>query len=116
MQSCNVSDERNNLSGGWEFVSESKHDKVIDGGKKHIPCEVIAYGFNDEFILAAQKPTEDCFLGKDTIEYKAGRNSTYFWIIAHKQNLFLGPLTETEFKVAKEKYKVPVDLKLNPIE
>ncbi len=115
LSSCNFSDETRSLSGDWTFVDEGHLNRVIDGGKNHIPCDVIKYGYNNDFIIAAQKPTEDCFLGKDTSVYKAGKNKTYYWIIGHSQKLFLGPMNETEFNEAKKKYNVPDDLELKPV-
>ncbi len=113
--SCNFSDEVRELKGGWKFVSESKHDKAIDGGDMHIPCEVLQYGDNDNFIIAKQKPTDDCFLGKDTSVYKDGRDKIYYWLIVKKQKLLLGPLDELEFIQARRKYEVPDELKLESV-
>ena len=113
--SCNPSDEVNTLSGGWMFVSEGRNDRVIDGGNQIIPCEVIEYAYSDNFIIAAQKPTKDCFLGKDTSKYKDGLDKVYYWLIVHKQNLFLGPLNKREFEDNKKIYGVPTSLKMKPI-
>ena len=113
--SCNPSDEVTTLSGGWKFVSEGRHDRVIDGGRQSIPCEIIEYGYSNDFIIATQQPTEDCFLGKDSTIYKEGRDKKYYWLIGHKDNLFLGPMNEVEFADAKRKYGVPTNLKMKPI-
>lgn len=110
--SCNFSDEVRELNGGWKFVSESKHDRAIDGGDIHIPCEVLQYGDNENFIIAAQKPTADCFLGKDTSIYKDGRDKIYYWLIVKSQKILLGPMTKTEFEQSRKQYKVPDNLKL----
>ncbi len=64
LHACNFTDETRDLSGGWEFVDEGHAYKVLDGGSVFIPWEVIEYGDNNDFIIAAQKPIEDCFLGE----------------------------------------------------
>jgi hypothetical protein len=113
--SCNLSDETKQLTGGWMFVDEGRRDKVIDGGTNYIPCEVIKYGYNDEFIIAVQRPVENCFLGKDTITYKEGKNQDYYWLISHSLKLTLGPMNEQQFKEAKIKYNVPEDLQVESV-
>lgn len=115
LTSCNFSDETRTLSGGWTFVSEARHDRVIEGGNIFIPCEVIKYGYNKDFIVAAQKPTEECFLGKDTFEYKLGRDTVYYWLIKHSSKIFLGPMDEEEYLQARIRYKVPENLKLKSL-
>jgi hypothetical protein len=115
LSSCNLSDETKELSGGWLFVSESKTDKVIDGGYAFIPCEVTHYGYNIDFIIAAQKPTRECFLGKDKSDYQFGSDSTYYWIVVHKGKQLIGPLGRIEFENAKDSLKIPSSIKLEPI-
>lgn len=113
--SCNPSDEVTSLSGGWKFVSEGKYDRAIDGGNQIIPCEVVEYGYSNDFIIAAQRPAKDCFLGKDTTIYKEGRDKIYYWLIIHNQSLSLGPMNALEFENAKKQYGVPDKLKMKPI-
>lgn len=111
---CNFSDELIKLSKGWLYVSEGKRQKVIDGGEIFVPCEVTGYEYDDDFIVASQRPTSECFLGKDTFEYKQGKDSTYYWLIIHKSNELLGPLTKEEYLKVRMKYNVPKRLELRP--
>lgn len=113
---CNLSDETKKLSGGWTFVSESKTDKVIDGGNIFIPCEVTHFGYNNDFIIAAQRPANDCFLGNDKNTYASGIDSIYYWIVVHKGKRLLGPLGRVEFEKAKHSLNIPNTVKLEPIE
>ena len=113
--SCNLSDDTKKLSGGWLYVSESTLDKVIDGGYAYIPCEVTHYGFDADFIIAAQKPSKECFLGQDVNNYRFGRDSIYYWIVVHKQKQLIGPLELTEFKKARDSLNVPNSVKLELI-
>jgi hypothetical protein len=112
-QSCNLSDETRKLSGGWVFVHESKTDKVIDGGNLFIPCQVTHYGFNSDFIVAAQKPSNECFLGKDLNTYSLGKDSTYYWIVIHKDKKLIGPMLKLEYEMAKDSLGIPSSLKLD---
>ena len=113
--SCNLSDERRNLSGDWEFVDEGRQDRAIDSYKHHIPCNVIEYGYDDNFIIAAQKPTSDCFLGPDSFTYKYGMDSTYYWIIEHDKKLFIGPLDLASFSKMRMELGIPMGLTLSPV-
>ena len=112
LHACNFSDEQIKLSGGWIFVTEGKHEKVLDGGGIFIPCEVTDYQYNDDFIIASQKPTSECFLGNDTFKYKYGKDSTYYWLVIHTSDELLGPLTKEEYLKVRMKYNVPETLRL----
>ena len=114
--SCNFSNEKRVLSGGCCFYSDGRPNDVIAINKDcFIPCQIIKYGYNNDFIIAAQNPQKDCFLGKDSFTYKEGKDRTYFWLVIHQQKLLLGPLNEKEFNDAKIKYHVPISLELKPV-
>jgi len=113
--SCNFSDEKNELSGDCRFYSEGTSNNIIMNGERLIPCDILKYGYNDEFIIVEQKPTKDCFIGEDTLVYNNGRETTYYWIIQHSSKLMLGPLTLSEFELERRKLKVPEDLELGDI-
>jgi hypothetical protein len=115
MMRCNPSDETKQLSGGWMFVSESMTDRVLDGGNIFIPCEVTHYGYNNDFIIAAQKPAKECFLGIDSNVYASGNSATYYWIVVHNGKRLIGPLGFSEFEHAKDSLNIPSDVKLEPI-
>lgn len=78
--SCIVnSDSSRELSGGYFFRDEGEHNKDILchlPGRPEIYAEVIGYGFDSEFIVAAQKPNYDAYktmigfiLREDTTKY-----------------------------------------------
>ena len=113
LTSCNFSDETTKISGGWTFAIEGKHDKVISKGNKYIPCEVVAYDDNDDFIIAKQKPMKECFFRMDTIIHYPTTDSIFYWIIDHKRKLFLGPLMYRDYFIKRKLLKVPQDLKLS---
>jgi hypothetical protein len=112
VSSCNFSDDTKQLSGGWTFVTESEEGKVIVNGQKTVPCKVVQYGYNDDFIVALQKPTKDCFVGTDSNKYSLGKDDHYYWVIIHKQDLFVGPLSEGDFETYKIAHNIPDDLRL----
>jgi len=113
--SCNFSDESIKLSGGYSFVDEGKKHKVIIGKNNYIPCEVIDYDFDNNFIIVKQKPTDLCFYGKDSSFYKEGKQFNYYWIIDNSNKLFLGPLNFKEFSNSLKKLNVSDKLKLKPV-
>lgn len=114
LSSCSLSDETKTLSGGWVLAFESKHDVVIDEGARFVPCQVMKYGYDDNFIVAEQKPTEECFRGKDTNSYP-DMQSTYYWIVDHKNHSFFGPLSFSEYESKRKELGIPTTLELNPI-
>jgi hypothetical protein len=76
-------------------------------GKGEIPATVLEYAFNDDFIIAEQKPK----LPQDPLydneyNYNNGANSLYYWIIIKKQNLVLGPFSYLEYIKVKNENKI----------
>ncbi len=110
--SCNLSDQVEQLSGNCIFISEGPKDQIIEGENFWIPCQVTRYAYNDDFIIAAQKPTRECFRGSDNFSYSIGKDSTYYWIVVHKEGLLIGPLTRSELVSKKEFYQIPDDLEV----
>jgi len=107
------------VSGEYYFYEEGLHQTVIikDGLDYHdklIPCEILSYDYNNDYIIAAQKPLLPCFIGKfaGTIQYPVSKDSVYYWIISVKQDLVTGPLTKKDFEAKRVELKVPDDLKL----
>ena len=118
LQGCSSGgDYSTELSGGYFFRDEGTdiHDILShQPSGREIPANVVSYSYNNAFIIAAQKPNkvDDPLYGK-TPNYKEGRGKVYYWLVYHSKNLFLGPMSKTEFVLAKKKYKVPEDLKLD---
>lgn len=115
--SCNMSDDVVKLSNNYVFYHEGMHDNVIynENGGKIIPCNVTAYNYNNNFIIAQQTPTSTCVMGNDKINYPS-KDSSFYWIIAHKDNAFLGPLTLSDYERARERLGIPKDLQLKVTE
>ena len=107
---CNLSDETERLSGGWTYAKEGKNQKIIVKSKRVIPCEILDYDYNEEFIIAVQKPTKDCFIGTDSNVYRHGKDQIYFWIISNINDRILGPMNFKEFNEAKAKFHIGTDL------
>jgi len=114
--SCGASsDYSEGLSGGWEFIRESADGKILYRGidDRSVPCKILAFDYNRDFIVAAQRPTKECFNEKDTIYYKQGKNDIYYWIISHHPDSIYGPLLPGEYYVLRGILKVPGELRLD---
>ena len=115
IQSCTTGgDYTEELSGGYFFRSEGDglHDILChSSGQKDVPADVLSYDYDDNFIIAMQKPAafEDP-LYENTYEYPQGKDKIYCWLIIHRQEQVLRPLLESEFHLARKKYGVPKDL------
>lgn len=113
LQSCS-SDDFKNLGNDYFYRNEGGnikdiHCKKANGGE--IPATVIAYDFDDNFIIAKQKPKlpQDPLYDKD-YEYNRGDKEFYYWLIVKNENLVLGPFNLEEFNIQRSKHKVPAKL------
>lgn len=82
---------------------------------KGIAPSIIRYGYNNKFIIAEQKPNRFNDVMYDSVDYKDGRETMYYWIILKKSKTVLGPLNKNNFRSLGEKYNVPSDLELRGI-
>ncbi|MBT9394869.1 hypothetical protein KLP40_17015 [Hymenobacter sp. NST-14] len=67
---CNMSDEAEELSGGYHYRNEGLDRKELLSGWEGMPSihgKVVRYSFNKDFIVAAQRPVYD--------EYRSGLGS-----------------------------------------
>jgi hypothetical protein len=81
-----------------------------------IPPNILSYNYNNDYIIAAQKPLDhDEAIYERTFNYLNGRDKIYYWIIVVDKELCLGPLTISEYEVAKDKYSIPKSLELKEI-
>jgi len=69
---------------------------------------VFAYGWNDDFILAKQRPRK-----KDR---KVDTSVTYWYIIEVASGDVHGPLNEDEFRKLRTKLKVPEEISFKTIQ
>lgn len=113
---CCSSDYTENLGGDYFFRGEGGllndiHCRKANGGV--IPATVLDYDYDNEFIIAKQKPKipQDPLYEKEYI-YKNGCDKVYYWLIIKRDNFVLGPFDFEEFKLVRNKYKVSDNLKL----
>lgn len=116
INSCIGWDGTKELTGGY-FLRVEGDILSFGKGKQEIQPNVLRYNYNDDFIIAEQKPykTNDAIYEK-VYDYKYGRNHIYYWIIIIKKDSLLGPLSKSEFELERNKYKVPTDLLLKEID
>ena len=113
MSSCNSSDD---LSGDYTFSGKGGGQDYIyhtmsGQNGKIIPCEVIAYAYNDQFIIAAQEPRDDCFQNRQDAQ-KSG-NAINFWIANHTKEELIGPLSFEEYMKRRQGLQIPEELTMD---
>lgn len=118
LQSCNFSDSTVNLGNDYYYRHEGGElndifNKYPNPNGREIPANVVSYDFDDDFIIAKQKPKlpQDPLYDKD-YKYNRGDNEFYYWLIVKNEKLVLGPLNLDEFNILKDKYKVSDKLML----
>lgn len=113
-------DTSKELSGGYFFRDEGTelHDILNhSAGVKVIPANVLSYNFNDDFIIASQKPTKNPDPLYDSVPtYKDGNDSIYYWLIVNKSRAVIGPLSKREFEEMRRSYVVPETLQLKSVD
>ena len=118
VQACGLhGDYTSALSGGYFLRSEGGiHRDILnyDSGYKEIPANVLSFDYNDEFIVAKQRPADfNEPLYEGHYEYPIGNDTIYFWLVACKLHLIFGPLSQKEFEAVRRKYNVPGSLDVN---
>lgn len=113
--SCSSSDYNEQLSGNYYYINDGPPLVYIRPemmGGPFIPCTIIDYAFNDQFIIAVQKWTEDCGYYTNEAAKKSG-NAYNFWIVDHTSNKLIGPLSIDEYIRKRSELEIPDELKLN---
>lgn len=112
LYSC--SDTYENLGNGYFYRYEGGLNNDIlcenyEGG--FIPATVIAYAFDELFIIAKQKPKipQDILYDKE-FNYQENYLGEYYWIIIKKKNKVLGPLSLNDFETLRIKLDIPNNL------
>jgi hypothetical protein len=108
--SCS-SDVTKDLGDGYFLREEGGNVKDIlceQPNSGEIPATIIDYDFDNNFIIAKQKPKlpQDP-LYKKRYNYKGGGDKFYYWIINKKTHVVIGPMNELEFDKEKVKNHVP---------
>jgi len=103
------------LGGKWVFDADSLNEPIIKKSSgwendPFIPCAVIGYAHNDQFIIAAQKPGAECANATD--RSKTG-NPLNFWIIDVGADKVIGPLSINEYYQKRQQLNIPEDLKMD---
>jgi hypothetical protein len=111
------SDSYENLGNGYFYRHEGglSNDILCESSKGgFIPATVIAYSFDDNFIIAKQKPKipQDLLYNKE-FSYPKNKQNEYYWIILKKNNSVLGPLNFKNYIYQRNKNHIPRALKFN---
>ena len=94
------SDKNDNLGNGYTYYSEQQHIS----GEHEIPPTVIEYKYNDEIIIAKQRPMKYANIMYKDYNYYMGRDTLYYWIIDKKMHGIIGPLDFKNFRKRVSKY------------
>ncbi len=114
---CSFNDSTENLGDGYFYRNEGESIKDIlckKANGREIPATVLEYHYDDNFIIAKQKPKipQDPLYDLD-YKYNKGTNEYYYWIIVKDSNIVLGPLSIEEFNISRIKLKLPNNIKFN---
>ncbi len=117
LSSCS-SDYIRELSGGYFFRGEGGNTNDIlchFPNQREIPANIVRYNYNNDFIIAEQRPNkvDDPLYSKTN--YKLGRDTVYYWLIVNADKLVIGPMDKNEYSIELKKYKVPEILHLKNI-
>ena len=93
-------DENDNLGNGYTYYSEQQH---ISGGHE-IPPRVIEYKYNDDIIIAKQRPMKYANIMYKEYNYFMGRDTLYYWIIEKKHHRIIGPQDYKIFRKRVSEY------------
>ncbi len=104
------------LSGRYVFYHDAADYGYIihkDGhmdGDPHVPCNVVGFDFDRDFIVARQLVTAAClYEGTEVREhndYGQREGEIAYWIIDVKQHKHYGPLTEQNFYAKRKELEV----------
>jgi len=103
-----MSDGVTNMNNGYLHVRESNYSQVIEdeSGKLIVPCTVIDFNYDKNFIVAAQVENKDCF---GRISDKA---TPLYWIIDCKSNKVYRYLSLEQYRDFKKQFGISKRLKL----
>lgn len=109
-------DEAETLSGGYTYRLEGSASYIghKSAGRtgKIIPCDVLDYDYNEDFVIVSQKPNPSCppDLNRDDALH-SGYDINY-WIADNRRDELLGPLSLEDFMKKREELSVPDKLQL----
>lgn len=115
MSGCGfVYDER--MVGPYRLVAVDISEQMAiceDAGSNVVHCtvppSVFAAGWNSSFIIAKQHPFAESKVAKPD------KTVTNYWIIRVSDRTVFGPLSEGDYRAARTKLGVPVELQFNKV-
>ena len=107
--SCSVGDYNTDLGDDYLFVSESNANQFIYNvadttGRRSVPCTVEKFKFDEQYIVAKQKPNSDCS-NKGFLD-----STSRFYIIDKKKHVEYGPLDSITYQKKVELLSINLDL------
>lgn len=81
---------------------------TIYGKNAFIPSKVLEYGYDEDFIIAAQyayRLSEN----KDECEKKHGINRMYYWIIDKRNDIVIGPMNYHEYTATRDSLNIKLE-------
>ncbi len=115
-----VGDSVKDLSGGYQYVSESNINSIITHSDKNTPkilCEVISYAWNTTYIVAKQRyyppnnNIKSCKYEQKENIFNQKKGKIYYWIINIKEKKAYGPyLNRKDFFYKKNKLLIKLEL------
>ncbi|WP_157976852.1 DUF3997 domain-containing protein [Taibaiella helva] len=105
-----VSDYTEELPGGYQFISESRDEQFIQGNYRFIPCTVLDYCYNQDYILVSQKPKKNCLILPDSPIKNV--DTVQFWIIDIVNDSLRGPYKKDDYMDLRRDLNIPAHLKL----
>lgn len=108
ISSCSMSDGVTDMNNGYVHARESNFNQVIEdeSGKVIIPCTVIDFDYDKEFVVAAQVENKDCST------FISDEATPMYWIIDCKLNKVYRYLSLEQYLDLKELFKISERLKL----
>jgi hypothetical protein len=105
------------LSGGYIYGSAGRDINYIAKeedrpGEKFIPCKIIDYDYDDNFIIAAQAANGFCTI-RDNPDFYQNKSIIGFWVISNSyEGRVYGPMDLNEYLKTRKELGVPDNLKL----
>ena len=114
---CNLSDYVKKIGDNYEYYHEGFSYKVITHVNNHvndveIPRSIIAYDYDDHFILAAQVDIIEKERLVEEDEEVINPKKINFWLIEIEGDKLHGPLTLDEYLYKRKELNIPSELKL----
>ena len=124
MQGCRQFNDEIPLAGDYILSAASANDvsirpnRAFSLSEPHIPGKVVAFGWDERFIIAKQHPIrpigEVMASNSGRMQYiKVDYASTNYWILDTVIPEVYGPFSNSEYLMRRESLGVPVHLKMS---